>query len=146
MQNQRLFSARADPFSQGSPVHQIRCDSWILSLSNVPGHHFSAPDINHQVEVKPDPADRGGGIGDVLAPQLIRACCTKPRYTTWLLWGVSPIRDGETDRGRGELGRSCAQNRCKAPDPPTQALFTMTAVLRIRARYRQNRSAGVLPR
>ena len=73
MENQWLAPALADPFSQAGPADQIRCDSWILSLSNVPGHHLAAPDVDYQVEVQPDPAHGGGEIGDIPAPHLIRA-------------------------------------------------------------------------
>jgi len=72
LENQWLPTALTDPLSQTSPADQIRCDGWILSLSNVPGHHLAAPDVDDQIEVQPDPAHGGGEIGDIPAPHLTR--------------------------------------------------------------------------
>ena len=68
MENQWLAPALADAFSQAGPADQIRCDGWILTLRHIPGHHLSTPDVDHQVEVQPDPADRGGEIGVGVGP------------------------------------------------------------------------------
>ena len=68
VQDQRLLSALADPLSQASPADQIRCNGWILSLIHIPGHDLAAPDVDHQVEVKPDPAHGGGQIGVGVGP------------------------------------------------------------------------------
>ena len=73
VENQWLPTALADPLSQASPADQIRCDGWILSLSNVLGHHLAAPDVDYQVEVQPDPSHGGGEISDIPAPHLTRA-------------------------------------------------------------------------
>ncbi len=50
MEDQRLLPALADPLSQASPAYQIRCNGWIFSLSNIPGHHLAAAYVEHQVE------------------------------------------------------------------------------------------------
>jgi len=60
MEDQRLLPALADPLSQASPAYQIRSNSWIFSLSNIPGHDLAVPDVDFQVEVKPDPAHGRG--------------------------------------------------------------------------------------
>ena len=86
VQDQRLLSALADPLSQASPADQIRCNGWIFSLSNIPGHHLAAPDVDHQVEVQPDPADSGGEIGDVPTPELVRSDSPEPWHWSWFLW------------------------------------------------------------
>tara|TARA_B100000674_G_scaffold191664_2_gene156123 strand:+ start:14023 stop:14463 length:441 start_codon:yes stop_codon:yes gene_type:complete len=67
MENQWLAPALADPLSQAASAHQIRCDGWILTLRHIPGHYLSTPDVDYQVEVQPDPADRCGEIGDISA-------------------------------------------------------------------------------
>ena len=85
MENQGLLSAFADPLFQASPTHQIRCDHWILTLLDIPGHHLSAPDVDHQVEIQPDPTHSGGQIGDVPAPHLIRTCGPQPWNRSGLL-------------------------------------------------------------
>ncbi len=72
MEDQGLFPDLADPLAQASPAHQIRCNGWILTLIDIPGHDLAAPDVDHQVEVQPDPAHGGGQIGDVPAPHLLR--------------------------------------------------------------------------
>ena len=72
MEDQRLLPALADPLSQASPAYQIRCNGWIFSLSNIPGHDLAAPDVDHQVEIQPDPAHGGWQIGDVPTPELVR--------------------------------------------------------------------------
>jgi len=71
VQDQRLLSLLADPLSQAIPAHQIGCNGWVFPFGDIPSHHFAAPDIDHQVEVKPDPAHGGGQVGDVPAPHLI---------------------------------------------------------------------------
>jgi hypothetical protein len=38
MEDQRLLATFTDPRSEGSPTHQIRCDCWILTLIDIPGH------------------------------------------------------------------------------------------------------------
>ena len=86
VQDQRLLSALADSLSQASPADQIRCNGWIFSLSNIPGHHFAAPDIDHQVEVEPDPAHGGGEIGDVPTPELVRSDSPEPWNGSRFLW------------------------------------------------------------
>ena len=40
--DQRLLSALADPLSQTSPTHQIRCNGWILTLIQIPGDDLAA--------------------------------------------------------------------------------------------------------
>jgi len=35
------------------PLHQISRDVSRLHLGHIPGHHFAAPDIDHQVEGQP---------------------------------------------------------------------------------------------
>ena len=64
MEDQRLLASFTGPLTQARPVHQI--------------------------EVNPDSADRGGEIGDVPAPHLIRACRTQSRYWARLLWWPCP--------------------------------------------------------
>ena len=38
---------------EAGPLHQIRCDLGQFDLGHIPGHHFAAPDIDHQVEPHP---------------------------------------------------------------------------------------------
>jgi hypothetical protein len=35
--------------SQAGSAHQMRCNSWILAVGDIPGHDHAAPDIDHQV-------------------------------------------------------------------------------------------------
>ena len=94
VQKQRLLTAlavggafcAAVPLTQAGSALEIRCNGWIVSLSNVPGHHFAAPNVDHEVEIQPDSSNGGGQVGDVPTPHLIRTCCTQPRYWTRLLW------------------------------------------------------------
>jgi hypothetical protein len=73
MEDQRLLASFTDPLTQAGPTLQIGCDGWILTLPNIPGHHFATPHVDHEVEVKPDSADPWKEIGDVPAPHLIRS-------------------------------------------------------------------------
>ena len=92
MENQGWLPAYTDPFSQASPTHQIHCNGWILTLIHIPGHdivpparwpavRYAAPDVDHQVEVKPDPAHGGGQIGDVPTPNLVY--CWRTQTKNW---------------------------------------------------------------
>ena len=47
MQDQRLLAAFADPLAQAGSAHQIGCNGWVFSLSDIPGHHLPAPDVDH---------------------------------------------------------------------------------------------------
>ncbi len=73
MEDQWLAPAFADPLSQAGPAHQICCNAWILTLIHIPGHDLADTDVNHQVEVQPNPPHGGGQIGDIPAPHLIGA-------------------------------------------------------------------------
>ena len=73
VQDHRLLPASTDSLVQASPTHQIRCNGCIFSLGDIPGHDLVAPNVDHQVDVKPDPAHVGGQIGDVPAPHMIRS-------------------------------------------------------------------------
>jgi hypothetical protein len=75
---QRLLAALAVPLADAGPADQIRCDGWVFSFGDVPGHHLAAPDVDHQVEVEPHPSHGGGQVGDVPAPDLLRACVPEP--------------------------------------------------------------------
>ena len=86
VQDQRLLSALTDPLSQASPTDQIRCNGWMLTLIHIPGHNLSAPDVDHQIEVQPDPAHGGGQIRDDPAPELVRSCGSEPWHASWFLW------------------------------------------------------------
>ncbi len=86
VEDQRLFSSLADSLSQASPAHQIRCNGWILTLIHIPGHDHPAPDVDDQVEVKPDPAYGGWQVRDVPTPHLIGFCGPEPRHWSWFLW------------------------------------------------------------
>ena len=50
---------------EAGPLHQISRDLRRLHLSHIPGHHLSAPDIDHQVEVQPHTPHRGRQIGEI---------------------------------------------------------------------------------
>ena len=90
MENQGLLPTFADPFSQASPTHQIRCNGWILTLIHIPGHDLAAPDVDHQVEVKPDPAHGGGQIGNLPTPELVRSDSPEPwNGSGFLRWPCS---------------------------------------------------------
>ncbi len=86
VEDQRLLPAFTDPLSQASPAHKFCCDGGIFSLGDIPGHHFAAPDIDHQVEVELDPAHGGGEIGDVPTPELVRSDSPEPWHGSWFLW------------------------------------------------------------
>jgi hypothetical protein len=47
MENQWLLSPLADLLTQAGSTHQIGSNSRIFSLSNVPSHHFAAPNVDH---------------------------------------------------------------------------------------------------
>ena len=85
MEDGRLLSAFADPFPEASPAYSISSDSAVFAFGHIPNHHLSAPDINHQIEVKPDPFDAGGEIGNIPIPDLVWASCTQLRCLPWLL-------------------------------------------------------------
>jgi len=72
MQDKWLAPAFADLLSEAGPTYQICCNGGIVSFGDIPGHNLAAPDVDHQLEVQPDPAHGGGEIGDVPAPELIR--------------------------------------------------------------------------
>ncbi len=73
MQDQRLAAATADPLAQAGPAYQIGCNGWVFSLSDIPGHHLAAPDVDHQVELQPYSTNGGRQVDDVPAPNLIGA-------------------------------------------------------------------------
>jgi hypothetical protein len=52
---------------------------------HVPIHDLSAPDIDHQIEIEPDPFDVGRQITHILTPHLIWAVGPQPRNWSWLL-------------------------------------------------------------
>ena len=87
VQHQRLSAPLADPLTQAGPAHQIGCDGLILTLGDILGHQFAAPDVDHQVEIQPDPSNGFGHVCYVQAPHLIRSC--GPQAWNWpglLLW------------------------------------------------------------
>ena len=85
MEDQRLGPIFADPLPQAGPTNEISVNLGLFPLGNIPGHHFAAPDVDHQIEVEPDTTDAGGQVGDVPTPHLIgplafsrgtgRSCC-----------------------------------------------------------------------
>jgi hypothetical protein len=94
MEDQRLLAplafgeafCAAVPFLKAGPAHQICCNDWFFSIRDIPGHHLASPDIDHKVEVRPDPTNRGGQIGDIPTPDLIRACGFEPWHCPGFLW------------------------------------------------------------
>jgi len=86
VQDQQLPAALADPLAQADSAHQIGGDPRIFAFGDIPGHDLAAPDIDHQVEVQPDPTHAGRQIGDVPAPDLIRPCALEPWHSSWFLW------------------------------------------------------------
>ena len=79
IEHQGVLSAFTDSLFQGSPSHQIGRNRRMLTLLDIPGHHLSTPDVDHQAEVQPDPTHRGEQIGDVPAPHRDRTCGPQPR-------------------------------------------------------------------
>jgi hypothetical protein len=69
----------------GSP-RQIRRDLSRLHLGHIPGHHFAAPDVDHQVEVQPHTTHTCGQVGDVPALNLIRPPGLEPWHRAGFLW------------------------------------------------------------
>lgn len=92
MEDHLLPAPFADPLSQAGSAYQICCDGWIFTFGDIPGDDLAAPDVDHQIEVKPDAPDAGQQIGDVPTPHLIRPRCTQPRYWARIPWwpGLSP--------------------------------------------------------
>ncbi len=76
----------ADPLSQARPTHQIDCSGRVFSVGEITGHHLEAPDVDHQTEVQPDPADGGGQVGDVQAQNLVWPSSPEPWHWARLLW------------------------------------------------------------
>jgi hypothetical protein len=70
VQNQWLFKTLADALADAGPAHQIGCDGCVLALGEIAGDDLAVPDINHQVELEPDPPDGGGLVSDVPTPDL----------------------------------------------------------------------------
>lgn len=94
MENQGVSTGSADPLSQAGSAHQIGCDGWILALGDIPGHNFATPDVYHQIEVQPNPANSGGEIGDVLTPELVRGYSPEPWNVfgiLWWTWSAAPL-------------------------------------------------------
>jgi hypothetical protein len=92
MQDQRLLATFINPLSEASPAHQSRCDGWILTLPDIPGHHLAAPHVDHQIEVEPHTSHSGRQVGDVPALHLIWPSCAQAWNRSGLLWwpGSSP--------------------------------------------------------
>ena len=86
MEDQRLLPCLADPLSEASPAHQIRCNGGILTFIHIPGHDLAAPGVDHQVEVQPDPAHGGWQVRDDPTPHLIGFCGQEPWHWSWFLW------------------------------------------------------------
>jgi len=73
-------------------LRQIRRDLSRLHLGHIPGHHFAAPDVDHQVEVQPHATHTCWQVGDVPAPYLIRPPGLEPWHCTGFLWRTgSPV-------------------------------------------------------
>ena len=68
MEDQWLAAALADPLSQTSTADEISGDLGLLPIGHIPGHHFAAPDVDHQIEVEPDTTDAGGQVGVGVGP------------------------------------------------------------------------------
>ena len=68
MEDQRLAAPSTDPLPQAGPADEISGDLCVLAIGDIPGHHFAAPDVDHQIEVEPDTTHAGGQVGDVPAP------------------------------------------------------------------------------
>ena len=85
MEDQRFGASLADPLPQTGSIEEISGDLGFFLLGDVPGHYFSAPDVNHQVEVQPDAAHAGGQVGDVRAPDVVRPSGLQPRHRTGFL-------------------------------------------------------------
>ena len=114
---------------ESGSLRQIRRDLSRLHLGHIPGHHFAAPDVDHQVEVQPHATHTCGQVGDVPAPYLIRPPWPRALAPRGVLVVDGLARGGEPDRGHGAADRSCALNRsrrllrrsCKRPDRPGPA-------------------------
>ena len=55
-----MLAPLGDPLTQAGPAHQIGCDGWILTLGDIPIHYLADPDVDHQVEIQPDPSNGSG--------------------------------------------------------------------------------------
>ena len=75
---------------EAGPLHQISCDLSRLHLGHIPGHHFAAPDVDHQIEVEPHTAHRGRQVGDVPAPHLVGAIRPETRHRARFLRQPGP--------------------------------------------------------
>lgn len=80
MEDQRPLPCFVDPLSDASPTHQIRCNVWILTFGDIPGHDLAVPYIDHQVELHPDSANGGWKIRDVPTPHQIGCCSPEPLH------------------------------------------------------------------
>jgi len=85
MQDQRLPASFADPLAQAGSTYEIGCDHKAFPLGDIPCDDLTAPNIDHQVEVQPDPANGGGQVGDIPAQHLVGTCRSEPRYWARLL-------------------------------------------------------------
>jgi len=90
MENQRLGPTFADPLPQAGPADEISGDLGLFPIGNIPGHHFAAPNVDHQIEVEPHSPNAGGLVGDVPTPQLIGSPGLQPRHGTGLLGRTGP--------------------------------------------------------
>ena len=50
---------------EAGSLDKIRCDLGRFDLGHIPGHHFAAPDGDHQIEVEPHTTHRGRQEADV---------------------------------------------------------------------------------
>ena len=90
MEDQRLAAALPDPLPQTSAADENSGDLRLLPIGHILSHHFSVPDVDHQIEVQPDTTDAGGQVGDVPTPHLIGAPGLQPRHRTGLLGRTGP--------------------------------------------------------
>ena len=90
MEVQWLVAAFADPLPQTSAADEISGDLGLFPIGPIPGHHFAAPDVDHQIKVEPDTTNTRGQEGDVSTPNLIGSPGLQPRHRTGLLGRTGP--------------------------------------------------------
>ncbi|CAK6687619.1 hypothetical protein OGCDGJMD_00258 [Cyanobium usitatum str. Tous] len=76
----QMLVTLADSLSQAGSVRQIRCDAWIFIFGDIPDDDLGAPDVDHQIDVKPDATDAGRQIGEDPTPHLIRPSSLQSWY------------------------------------------------------------------
>ena len=134
--DQRLGPTFADPLPQAGPAYEISGDLGLFPFGHIPGHHFAAPDVDHQIELEPDTTDAGGQIDDVPTAYLIWGSGLHPRNRTGCAGRTGTTTTVDLAVGIEDPGRKCAPSRYKDRDRQGSARSAPAAVLRIPVRCR----------